>query len=74
MSAQDRVLEPVRTTEGILSLWMNQGTFYVAGGSCAKYSFEHPWGTFGEWWERKEQKYEAGREREGQVLLGRIYV
>ena len=54
------MLEPARITEGILPLWMNRSSFYVAGGSWAKYSYEHPWGPIGEWWERREQRYDAG--------------
>ena len=60
VSAQDPALEPARITEGILPLWMNRGTFYVAGGLWAKYAFEHPWGNFEEWWERRERNYEVG--------------
>ena len=59
VSAQDPALELARITEGILPLWMNRGSFYVAGGTWAKYAYEHPWALFGEWWERKEQKYDA---------------
>ena len=55
VSAQDPALEPARITEGILPLWMNQGTFYVAGGLWVKYLFEHPWVTFEEWWEHRER-------------------
>ena len=58
--AQDPALEPARITEGILPLWMNRGTFYVAGGLWAKYAFEHPWGNFEEWWERRERNYKVG--------------
>ena len=60
VSAQDPALEPAWITEGILPLLMNRGTFYVAGGFCAKYEFAHPWGTFEEWWEHKECMYDLG--------------
>ena len=60
VSAQDPVLEPARITEGILPLWMNRGTFYVFSGLWAKYSFEHPWVTIEDWWERRERNYEMG--------------
>ena len=39
---------------------MNWGTFYVAGGLWAKYSFEHPWGTFENWFKHRERNYEVG--------------
>lgn len=39
---------------------MNQGTFYIVGGLWAKYAFKHPWGTFKEWWERRDRAYDLG--------------
>jgi len=37
MSVEDPGLEPARITEGILPLWLNRCSFYVAGGTWAKY-------------------------------------
>ena len=34
------------------------GSFHVAGQAWAKYHYEHPWGSFAEWLERLEQKYD----------------
>jgi len=58
VSAQDPVLEPAWITEGTLPLWMRFGSFHVAGQAWAKYHYEHPWGSFAEWLERLEQKYD----------------
>ena len=56
--AQDPALEPAWVTEGTLPLWMRFGSFHVAGQAWAKYHYEHPWGSFAEWLERLEQKYD----------------
>jgi len=56
--AQDPALEPAWVTEGTLPLWMCFGSFHVAGQAWAKYHYEHPWGSFAEWLERLEQKYD----------------
>jgi len=37
---------------------MRFGSFHVAGQAWAKYHYEHPWGSFAEWLERLEQKYD----------------
>ena len=58
VSAQDPALEPTRITEGTLPLWMRFGYFHVAGQAWAKYHYEHPWGSFAEWLERLERKYD----------------
>ena len=56
--AQDPALELAWVTEGTLPLWMRFGSFHVAGQAWAKYHYEHPWGSFAEWLERLEQKYD----------------
>ena len=58
VSAQDPVLEPAWITEGTLPLWMRFGSFHVAGQAWAKYHYDHPWGSFAEWLERLERKYD----------------
>jgi len=58
VSAQDPALEPARITEGILPLWMKRVSLCVSGGAWAKYSYVHPWGSFGEWWEHLERRYD----------------
>ena len=58
VSAQDPVLEPAWITEGTLPLWMRFGSFHVAGQAWAKYHYEHPWGSFAEWLECLERKYD----------------
>ena len=37
---------------------MRFGSFHVASQAWAKYHYEHPWGSFAEWLERLEQKYD----------------
>ena len=34
------------------------GSFHVAGQAWAKYHYEHPWGSFVEWLERLERRYD----------------
>ena len=58
VSAQDPALELARITEGTLPLWMRFGSFHVAGQAWAKYHYEHSWGSFAEWLERLERKYD----------------
>ena len=58
VSAQDPALEPARITEGTRPLWMCFGSFHFAGQAWAKYHYEHPWGSFAEWLERLERKYD----------------
>ena len=52
------MLEPARITEGTLPLRMRFGSFHVAGQAWAKYHYEHPWGSFAEWLERLERRYD----------------
>jgi len=58
VSAQDSVLESAWITEGTLPLWMRFGSFHVAGQAWAKYHYEHPWGSFAEWLEQLERRYD----------------
>ena len=39
-------------------MWMRFGSFHVAGQAWAKYHYEHPWGSFAEWLERLERRYD----------------
>ena len=34
------------------------GSFHVAGQAWAKYHYEHTWGSFAEWLERLERRYD----------------
>ena len=52
------MLEPAWITEGTVPLWMRFGSFHVAGQAWAKYHYEHPWGSFAEWLERMERRYD----------------
>ena len=45
-------------TEGTLPLWMWFGSFHVAGQAWAKYHYEYPWGSFAEWLEHLERRYD----------------
>ena len=51
------MLEPAWVTEGNLPLRMRFGSFHVAGQAWTKYHYEHPWGSFAEWLERLERRY-----------------
>ena len=66
VSAQDPVLEPAWITEGTLPLWMRFGSFHVAGQAWAKYHYDHPWGSFTEWFERLERKYDRANAKSKQ--------
>ena len=58
VSVRDPALEPVWITEGTMPLWMRFGSFHVVGQAWAKYHYDHPWGSFAEWLERLERKYD----------------
>ena len=51
-------MEPAWITEGTVPLWMRFGSFHVAGQAWAKYHYEHPWGSFAEWLEHLERRYD----------------
>ena len=58
VSAQDPALEHAWITEGTKPLWMRFRSFHLAGQAWAKYHYDHPWGSFAEWLERLEPKYD----------------
>ena len=66
VSVRDPTLEPVWITEGTMPLWMRFDSFHVAGQAWAKYHYDHPWGSFAEWLERLERKYDRANAKSKQ--------
>ena len=59
MLEHDPVLEHAWVTEGTLPLWMRFSSFHVAGQAWANYHYEHRWGSFAEWLERRYDRDNA---------------
>ena len=56
--AQDPALAPAQVTEGVLPRKLNQGDFYVAGASWAKFHIRYPSVSFEEFWADRVRVYE----------------